>query len=71
MRYGDTVAQHRIQLLSEIIRLLLAMVPQQRGRSIRETTAVYDWTPDGLEHDPTSAKDVLTQLLEYIPMSPE
>jgi four helix bundle protein len=68
---GDTVAQHRMQLLSEIIRLLLAMVPQQRGHHIRETTAVYDRTSAGLEHDLTSAEDSLAQLLEHIPMSPE
>ena len=67
---GENVTQHRIQLLSEIIRLLLAMVPQQRGSHIRETTAVYN-SSAALENDLTSAEDSLTQLLNHIPMSPE
>jgi len=33
---------HRMQLCSEIIRLLLTMIPEQRGRSLREPSPVYD-----------------------------
>jgi hypothetical protein len=33
---------HRLQLLTEIIRLLLTMSPQQRGRILREDNAPYD-----------------------------
>ena len=36
------VFQHRNKFLSEIIRLLLTMVPQQRGRTLREEQADYD-----------------------------
>ena len=68
---GDMVVQHRMQLLSEIIRLLLAMVPQQRGGSIRETTALYDWTSSGFEFSLPSAEDVFAGLLEYVPMPSE
>ncbi len=36
---GESVVDHRIQLLSQIIRLLLKIVPQQRGKSLREAQA--------------------------------
>ena len=35
------VVDHRLNLLSEIIRLLLVMVPEQRNRVIREETIEY------------------------------
>jgi hypothetical protein len=43
---GDDVAGHRLQLLTEIIRLLLTMVPQQRGRTLREGEIPYHTDPD-------------------------
>jgi len=48
---GEEVTQHRMQLLTEVIRLLLTMVPQQRGRILREESVPYkvaasDATPD-------------------------
>jgi four helix bundle protein len=36
------VVTHRLQLLSEIIRLLLTMIPEQRGTSLREPNPVYN-----------------------------
>lgn len=33
---GEPVTQHRLQLLTDIIRLLLTMVPQQRSYLVRE-----------------------------------
>ncbi len=38
---GEPVVQHRMQLLTEIIRLLLTMVPQQRTYTIREDSEPY------------------------------
>lgn len=38
---GETVVTHRYGLLAEIIRLLLTMVPDQRGHSLRETPGSY------------------------------
>lgn len=32
---GEEVVQQRLSLLTEVIRLLLTMVPQQRGRALR------------------------------------
>ena len=40
---GESVTQHRSGFLTEIIRLLITMVPQQRqSGTIREERAVYD-----------------------------
>jgi four helix bundle protein len=50
---GEKVTQHRLSLLTQVIRLLLTMVPQQRGQIMREPTVVYqinssgDWTTLG------------------------
>ena len=33
---GEQVFEHRIQLISEIVRLLATMIPQQRGYLVRE-----------------------------------
>ena len=35
---GEDVFQHRLNILTEIIRLLLTMVPQQRQSKLRETS---------------------------------
>lgn len=50
----ETVVQHRIGLLTQIIKLLLTMVPQQRGATLREEPAPY-------------TVDSLKSLLEQIP----
>jgi four helix bundle protein len=39
---GETVVQHRLDLMTQIIRLLLVMVPDQRGDEIREPESCYD-----------------------------
>ena len=38
---SDSIFEDRLQLLTEIIRLLLVMVPNQRGTQIREEAASY------------------------------
>lgn len=43
---GETVVRHRLDLLGEVIRLLLTMVPQQRGRGLREGDIVYHTDPE-------------------------
>jgi hypothetical protein len=39
---GDAVVRHRVSLLTQVIRLLLTMIPAQRQITIREEGAVYD-----------------------------
>jgi len=46
---GDAVVKHRVELLTEVIRLLLTMIPQQRGTRLREPGPVYDTAPGSLE----------------------
>ena len=38
---GTEVTSHRLRLLTDVIQLLLTMVPQQRGRTLREDGPVY------------------------------
>jgi four helix bundle protein len=42
---GQAVVDHRLGLLTDVIRLLLTMIPQQRGRAIRESDAPYTPQP--------------------------
>lgn len=46
----EEVVQHRISFLTQIIRLLLVMVPQQRGKTLtlREEKSPYDTTSETL-----------------------
>ena len=55
---SEKVAYHRIQLLTQIIRLLLTMTPKERGRTIREEKAPYYTGPEL----------TLEQLLEKAPL---
>jgi four helix bundle protein len=42
---GQPVVDHRLDLLSQIIRLLLVMIPDQRGRTLREDSSQYEVQP--------------------------
>lgn len=44
---GETVTQHRLSLLTQTIRLLLTMIPHQRGQFLHETGVAYDTNPNG------------------------
>lgn len=64
---GEGVVQHRLRLLTETIRLLLAMIPQQRGRALRENTPEYQaemLTPNL----PAPTSKELNDLLKNIPI---
>jgi len=64
---GETVAQHRLSLLTQIIRLLLTMIPQQRGRILHEPYVSYQADSDKLESDVN--RETLDTLLENVPLS--
>ncbi|MBE7499390.1 MAG: four helix bundle protein [Verrucomicrobiales bacterium] len=38
---GDAIVGHRLAFHTQVIRLLLTMIPDQRGRSLREESAPY------------------------------
>jgi four helix bundle protein len=45
---GDEVACHRMALLAEIARMLLTIIPSQRGKSMRESPPPYASLPSHL-----------------------
>jgi four helix bundle protein len=45
---GEHVISHRLGLLTQIVRLLLVMIPQQRGRLMYEQNGAYQPIPDPL-----------------------
>ena len=49
---SETVAAHRIQLLTQISRLLLTIIPAERGHKMSEESAPYDALPITLLDDP-------------------
>ena len=55
---GENVVDHRLDFMTQIIRLLLVMVPDQRGGEIREPDPSYS-APESNE----------TELLQNIPFS--
>jgi four helix bundle protein len=68
---GEPVTQHRLALLTQIIRLLLAMIPHQlaRGRTLRETPSAYLPNLGKPPGDPTSRAESVHSLLDDIPMT--
>lgn len=49
---SETVATHRIGLLTEIIRLLLTVIPARRGYKLSEEKTFYDTNTTALFGDP-------------------
>ena len=45
----DEVVQHRLSFMTEIVRLLLTIIPQQRGGEIREPSSRYGASDTQLE----------------------
>jgi four helix bundle protein len=65
---GETVVTHRWQQLTEVIRLLLTMVPHQRGRNLREeSVSYYAHLHDGKPDMPIQ-EEGLQDLLQKIPL---
>jgi four helix bundle protein len=48
---GETVVRHRIGLLTQVIRLLLTLIPDQRQITIREQGVVYEVGSDSWSAD--------------------
>jgi four helix bundle protein len=65
---GDTVAEHRMCLLTQIIRLLLTMIPDQRGTAFREDSPAYRATHESADQQPLDRED-LSLLLQSPPFS--
>jgi four helix bundle protein len=54
---GPDITHQRLELFKAIIQLLLTMVPQQRGKTLRESSPIYHTTPAETE---TTALDDMT-----------
>lgn len=39
---GDAIFNHRVEILTEILKLIVTMIPQQRGYLVREDQAPYE-----------------------------
>jgi four helix bundle protein len=65
---GESVTLHRLSLLTQIIRLLLTMIPQQRARTLRESQPTYLLNTSGTPADQTPEPISLQTLLDEIPM---
>jgi four helix bundle protein len=62
---GPTVVEHRMKLLTEVIKLLLKMIPDQRGNELREDPVPYRTAADD---DANFAAPDLAPLLCTVPM---
>ena len=47
----EPVALHRIRLLTQIIRLLLTIIPSERGYKLQEEPVKYEWDDEALPAD--------------------
>jgi four helix bundle protein len=63
---GETTTKHRLSLLTQVIRLLLTMIPQQRGRILREQGISYQSDTD--KPAPTVNRETLDTMLQAIPL---
>ena len=64
---SEAITTHRLKLLTEIIRLVLAMVPQQRGGLIREKRVSYRSHTNQGQPGLTPNREELESLLQHIP----
>lgn len=65
---GEEVVQHRIRLCAEIIKLLLTMIPQQRGYAVHENVVTYGDPSKNKQPDTDSEMRLFDEYLTHIPM---
>lgn len=66
---GENVTQHRLNLLSEIIRLLLTMIPQQRERVLRDEEVLYEAESNDVDSMIQTNDDEFDNRLQNIPFT--
>ena len=64
---GEKVTEHRLALLTQGIRLLLTMVPEQRGSVLHEDSPPYRACIDEANLEPFDREN-LNPLLEHVPL---
>jgi four helix bundle protein len=67
---GDSVADHRVRVLTQMVRLLLAMVPNQRayGSVLKEDSPAYPAEQNEASLATSRQPEAPAQLLQDIPM---
>ncbi len=66
---GESVAIHRLQLLTQLVRLLLTMIPQQRASILRDESPPYCTNTASWRADTFDPEKDLQHLLEAVPLS--
>jgi four helix bundle protein len=66
---GESVAEHRIRLSTQIVRLLLTMVPDQRGSILHEDGPPYQTCLTSSDTESAFDSHELARLLQNIPVS--
>jgi four helix bundle protein len=66
---GEPVANHRMNLLTQMIQLLLAMVPDQRGAFLHEEPVPYGVSMTELESALAGDPSELSELIQNVPFS--
>jgi len=61
---GEHVTTHRLDLITHVIRLLITMIPDQRGSALRELPTSYG-------NEPAHPIQDLATLLQNIPLPPD
>jgi len=64
---GEKVTDHRLSLHTQIVRLLLTMVPEQRGSMLHEESPPYHMGVGEADFQ-LFAREELTPLLEHVPL---
>jgi four helix bundle protein len=68
---GDSIANHRLLFLAQIIRLLLTMIPEQRQHSLREESPPYrtaSETGNSMDSPDSQFTAELADLLASVPL---
>jgi len=66
---GEIVAVHRIQLLTQIIRLLLTMIPEQRGSFFSDESLPYRTSSESFYPELSLDSEALKPLLDNVPLT--
>jgi four helix bundle protein len=65
---AEAVVRHRLGLLTEIIRLLLKTIPDQRGAALREESVDYYCEPGSGDLSEAGENPLKSDLFENVPM---
>jgi four helix bundle protein len=65
---AEKVVQHRLKMLTEVIRLLLRMVPEQRGSELKEESPAYRCNSENGNAGESLESSLPADLFENVPM---